>query len=1800
MPGPVHGLLWLADLFSILVLQLPSMKHRRLLLFALLLSFHSFPQNIFLRSGAVRPEQNITQKSIDSFSKTVSRFANKTFAVIQFQGLPSEREKAQLAAEGIELLDYLPQNAYTVAISKTPSTIALQNAKAKSLFTLSPQQKMAASFAGGAIPSWAVKVAGTVDVWVSFYKTLDPALVLQELKKINADVLSTEHLSYRIIALRIAANQVQEIASLPFTEFIQPAPSKDGPLNYNSRTGSRANLLNAAVADGGRGLNGEGIVIGHGDNADLQAHADLSGRLINRNASPFNAHGLHTAGTLAGAGIIEELYRGYAPKATIVSQAFSGIIDNAALYAKDYGMVITNNSYGDIVECDYNGTYDLTSRILDQQALDLPNLIHVFAAGNSGLNACGPYATGYHTVLGGYQSAKNVLTVGATTDSGAVANFSSRGPVKDGRLKPEITTMGQGVVSTWPVNIYSPNNGTSMAAPAASGGLALLYQHYRQLNGGANPKNALMKAILCNGTGDRGASGPDFQNGFGWMNLLRSVEMIESSHYFSGNAVNDATNMHAISVPNSTAQLKVLLYWNDLPASVVSTKNLVNDLDLEVADPTGNVVLPLVLDTTVALLGNAAVQGVDHSNNIEQVVINTPIAGNYTVRVKGTTVTNLQQEYFVAYDAVPTGLKVTAPAGDIGLLPGESTKISWDSYGLTGTATLEYSANGGTSWTTVATNVDINRVVYTWTAPSAATNNALVRITKNTTGETATSNPFVILGRPNISLSSVQCEDYIGLDWTTVTGATDYEVTLLRDGEMKPIATTTAKSYVIGGLSKDSVYWVSVRARVNGKPGRRATAIARQSNSGNCAGSISDNDVKMDAVLMKSGRTGTSTALSAAETVRVRIKNLDDAPVSNFTVSYSINGGAFITETIGTTVAAGATYVHSFAAPVDFFAAGTYVLKAFVKNLGDANAANDTLTTVVKQIENSPINLNTTFLDNIESAWPASYEKDTVGINGDERYDFSRSTVYGRLRTFVDTSLARSGSKVFTLDANRYVPAGNVAYLYGTFNLSSYTATTTDVRLDFAYMQHSQRPNAANRVWVRGSDTQPWIEVYNLDSIDVEEGIYQKTASIEVSRFLLANGQDFSSSFGVRWGQWGQWQSTDKENAAGYTVDDIQLYQVLNDVQLLHVDSPAANNCGLSSAEHITVTVRNSSNAMQTSVPVRYRINGGSFVSETIPSIAGDATVQYTFSTAANLSAFGAYTIEAVVDLSSDTFKENDTATMVLHNQPLINAFPYLQNFEGSDGAFYTDGSRSSWQYGTPFSRKIRGAASGAKAWKTALQGTYHNKEFSFLYSPCFDLTGMTTPTLSFSVALDLEDCGTSTCDAAWVEYSTDGVNWQKLGKADTGTNWYNKPAPRDIWSVGDYTRWHVATQPLPTGLSRFRFRFVMASDPGVSREGVAIDDIHIYDNTSGIYDGPSLTAPVTQNASGNNWIDFKSGGKLIASILPINQALGNTDVQAYINSGNVRFTNNQYYLDRNLTVKPSAAPADSLLIRLYFLDKESENLLQATDCPSCTKPSSAYELGITQYTDADKAMENGSLSDNQQGVWNFIPSVNLAKVPFDKGYYAEAKVGNFSEFWFNNGGPDLSTPLPVKLMLFDAARQGPNALVTWKVGSETNVLHYEIEVARSEEALQAGQFEKVGEVESLGNTTSTQSYSFADTESDKVGTRYYRLKVVNRDHSFRYSVVKPVVFDDVMTWQVYPNPSKGAFSLVYQLAAGEKFSARLYDAKGSLVKEISTAATGFLQKLRVDISANNYASGVYLLRINAVNEKRTFKLYKQ
>ncbi|SEJ71213.1 Por secretion system C-terminal sorting domain-containing protein [Dyadobacter koreensis] len=1762
---------------------------------------------LYLKSGTIVPENNISENLTKSGLRT-SGAGEKSLVIIHFDKVPAESTREELKNAGVELLDYIPDNAYTATVSNSFDLKLLKKTLARSIITLSPDQKMQAALANNHFPVHAEKVAGKIDLWLNFPKSFSFEEVKKELLSRKIEIISENLKGYQVVEIRIPKTLLKEIAGLPFVQYIQAIPGEEKSYNYRSIASSRANALTGSLPLGFN-LKGEGVTIGVGDNADPQQHIDFSTRVINHSGIKGNSHGVHVIGTIAGAGIVDERYTGYAPKSRVVAQINSNIWANAGMYVRDYGMVITNNSYGvDAGSCSDFGDYTLTSKILDQQAFDFPYLQHVFAAGNSGLvNLCAGVPSGFGNVLGGYTSAKNVITVGNALESGILNNISSKGPTKDGRMKPDLTATGSSVISTVPTDQYNVSTGTSMASASVSGGLVLMYQRYRQLHNGNNPQNALMKALLCNGATDQGLAGPDYGNGYGGINLLRSIKMLDQNSYFESGVSNGSAAQHTIKVPANTAQLKVMLYWNDPAPSVLSGKALVNNLDLRVISPDSPSLLPQLLDPKNIL--SAAGNGTDDTNNMEQIVINNPGAGDYTIVINGTTVTQGNQNYVVVYDNIPVSTALTYPAGQEHLASGEDIYINWDAYGNDGkTFKIEYSLNNGGSWTSIQDTVNADLRQIKWTLPAVSTSGAKVRIKRDGTDIVSESEPFTILGVPAVALSPTQCEGYIAIQWPAIDGASDYEIMTLKGDEMSFWATTTSTSFALKGLSKDSTYYVSVRARINGNPGRRSPAIIRKPNQGNCEGSISDNDLKLETIISpaQSGRIHTSSELSASNPVTIRIKNLDDqVSDQNIQVGYSIgdDNSTIIWETIKPSIQPGGTYDHTFAATANLGDVASYRFRVFVKKTGDPVEENNAVTQIFKQLDNAPVTLP--FMEQFENYPVQQTNFKQVGLIGGDRFDIIGSTAYGRLRTYVGSDMAYSGSRALTLDVNKNVSAGNVNYLVGTFNLSQFNPANDDLRLSFWFNNHGQYYNENDKVWIRAKDTDPWIEADNLYVYHSSPGEGYKRAVIQLSKILTSNSKTFSASFQIRFGQYGEKVTANQYGGAGYSFDDIQITKESNDIELVKIIPPVSNNL-IYNNQRISVVVRNNSAGDVYDVPIKLQMNNGTVVSQNISYIKGEADVTYQFSNIINFSSIGTYSIKVWTENNWDSKPDNNSVQIDVVSTAIISSFPYLQNFEAEAGNWQSAGINNSWAYGSPVSAKINSAASGSKAWKTNLSGTYNASEKSFLYSPGFAIAGMSNPTLSFSLAIDLKKCPDKLCDFAYVEYSTDGNIWTKLGIYGSGTNWYNLKSDKDVWSVEDYTRWHVSTVPIPQGLKNVRFRFAMQSDDSDNREGIAIDDVHIYDLANPIYSsGPESSTVSKSDVNGASWINFTENDKIIASIQP-NQDLGKIVVQTYLNQAAVRNSNGQYYHNRNFTIKPeSTSFSEFAVIRLYFTDSETEQLLSATGCGGCAKPASAYDLAISKYSDFRKELEDGTLSNNTNGSWSLLSADDVVKVPYDNGYYVEFKTKSLSEFWLAKGSLQSATPLPVELTRFtakkvDVTEAYNSVLLEWTTAAEKDFSHFEIEMASGEKELNQSLFTKIGEVNGKANSASITKYQFTDQQITGYPTRYYRLKMVDKDETFNYSAIRSVTFSEKVNWRVYPNPSNGVFNVDFQTEKSNLVNVNVFDVSGRLLEQKTIISSGSLQTQQINISGAAVKSGIYFLEIMSGQQKQVFKILKE
>ncbi|HEY9178637.1 MAG TPA: S8 family serine peptidase, partial [Flavipsychrobacter sp.] len=986
------------------------------------------------------------------------------------------------------------------------------------------------------------------------------------------------------------------------------------------------------------------------------------------------------------------------------------------------------------------------------------------------------------------------------------------------------------VKSTTRTDEYLVASGTSMACPAVAGAAGLLAERMNQLNGTTRPRADVLKALLINGATDIGIPGPDFGNGFGFLNVERSLRMLDSTQYVISVVSNGMQKTHNIIVPPGTAQLKVLLYWHDAPAAALAAKQLVNDIDLVVAEPTGTQHKPLVPDNTPANILTPATEKEDRLNNCEQVTIYNPQPGNYTITINGFNVPSLSQDYVLAYDFSPAGIALKYPITGAQVQADDSLYVYWDAQSTGNTYTLEYSDDDGGSWNLIDNNIPADKLHYKWGVPAINSGRCRLRLSKNGTSEQSVSGLFIINTQPDVQLSATQCPGYMQVQWSAIPNATAYEVMRKLGPVMAVIDTVTTTNYILSGLSLDSTYYVSVRPLIDGLSGYRAVAVKRRPRDGDCSGSISDGDLMLQDVRAPlPGRVQTSTQLTNSEALTVTIRNLDDAPCNSYALVYSINGGTWQVQPFNDPLPANGTKAVSILG-LDLAAIGDYEIRVAVSNqaLTDSVPSNDSLVHYVSQLPNDPVTLD--FNDGFETIGLLNSIRDTAGIGDGRRWEYRNTTDTGRIRSFVLYSTLISGQRSMSLDAYKSCP-GNFNTLTGTFNMAAYNAGNDEVRLEFDYIIHGQpKGKPGNELQVRGTDTRPYQIAYNYEISRQTVGKVMNSGSISLSDILLNTGDNFSTSTQIQFGQNDTSLIAAINEGNGLTIDNVKLYTVQNDVQLLSVESPEPFSCGISGPMPLKVKVRNGVNQAQNNVQINYRLDGGSTITETIAVIQGKETIDFTFTNQLDLSKPGNHIIDVWLTANGDSYNKNDSIlNYSVRNQPLISSFPYTEDFEANDGYWYTDGIRSSWQYGTPAAPKITAAASGQKAWVTNLTGNYNNDELSYLYSPCLDMSVLKEPYFSFKLALDIENCGEILCDAAFVDYTRDGKIWERLGEYGEGTNWYNDSNYR-IWTIEDKTTWVEAQIALPDTVSIRQLRFGLLTDPGASREGIGVDDIRIYD----------------------------------------------------------------------------------------------------------------------------------------------------------------------------------------------------------------------------------------------------------------------------------------------------------------------------------------------------------------------------------
>lgn len=661
----------------------------------LLAAFNSPLQakQIRLRNEAIQPD------SQTNAAAAVQGLADHAPAaglfLIQFADAVTPEWKAELRALGVELLQYVPEDAFVARFSKVPPGRVRALSYVRWVGRYRPDHK---------IHPRLTAAAAQTNKLVAVTVLLSPQATVEEIAQVRslfAAVVRESHMRQGVylrgdllpanLDALTQSDAVLWVEQAPKRKLVDEAAAKlvggdDGQVatpTVTQQLGFDGSGVTICVADTG---------LDSGDTDSM--HPDLAGRVTGfkwygdniSDGSDGYGHGTHCAGIAAGNAATGEtdpdfgtLYGlGVAPKANLFierifddqasqSSPFPGL-ETLAQDAITNGAAIGSHSWGNDVQGEYDSDAaqfdELVRDVYSSPAGDHPYIM-VFAAGNAGPDS---------QTLDSPASAKNVIAVGACQNvpgtlaltyglyadgQDTMADFSSRGPCEDGRIKPDVVAPGSWIASAassaaWDIasvswtaidDYYVYMGGTSMAAPHVAGAAAIFVQYYKSQHTNAMPSPALVKAALINSADAldelNGGPGPipNSDEGWGRITLTNIITTNLSTapryyEYVDQNVLltNGQVYLRHTLVRSSGQPLKITLAYTDVAAFPGALPALVNDLDLEVVAPDGT------LYRGNQFAGNDSAPNApspDSLNNVEGVHLAQPLPGDYLVRVRG-------------------------------------------------------------------------------------------------------------------------------------------------------------------------------------------------------------------------------------------------------------------------------------------------------------------------------------------------------------------------------------------------------------------------------------------------------------------------------------------------------------------------------------------------------------------------------------------------------------------------------------------------------------------------------------------------------------------------------------------------------------------------------------------------------------------------------------------------------------------------------------------------------------------------------------------------------------------------------------------------------------------------------------------------------------------------------------------------------------------------------------------------------------------------------------------------------------
>lgn len=569
--------------------------------------------------------------------------AGEDYFVAQLAGPVTEAQKQALRDRGMDVLDYVPNNAFLVR--GTQAQLA-QSRAANEILWSSPLHT------AWRIDPMLLKNPLQGRVTVLGFDGVPAAKLVAQLEAAGATIAEQNEVGDRwLIVVAVAQEDLVALAKCQDVQWVEAesvVTDRNNQMVWTVQSGT-----SGQTPIWNQGLHGEGQIIGHMDgglNTSSCYFSDPSNaigpnhrKIVYDSGSGTSTHGMHTAATAVGdaqpiTGSTGSRGLAYAARIAHSSNYSASVWYSRSVTHRNSGARLHTNSWGN----DGTTAYNSHCNAIDLFQWNFEDNLVFFAETNL-------------SSLRNPENAKNLVAVGNGENGNSANNKCGGGvgPTADGRRKPDLFTPGCSIISSNTSGCGTTSlTGTSMACPGATAAAALVRQYFMEgfhptgvatPGNSMTPSNALMKAVMINTCRDMTGVGGYPNNTEGWGRVV-----LDDSLFFagdndklwiedqrrSGGITTGQTRQYTLDVLSNTRPLEITLCFTDYPGTVNASNPVVNNLNLTVTAPNGTVYRGNVFSGGWSSAGGTY----DAKNNVERVAVSAPQSGTWTIDVQGASI----------------------------------------------------------------------------------------------------------------------------------------------------------------------------------------------------------------------------------------------------------------------------------------------------------------------------------------------------------------------------------------------------------------------------------------------------------------------------------------------------------------------------------------------------------------------------------------------------------------------------------------------------------------------------------------------------------------------------------------------------------------------------------------------------------------------------------------------------------------------------------------------------------------------------------------------------------------------------------------------------------------------------------------------------------------------------------------------------------------------------------------------------------------------------------------------------------